>query len=290
VNVLSVDLESWVHKDFQDINTNLKMEKDANYVCEATMDIIEILSRHNVHTTFFVISEVYDWYPWLIHKIKSRGHEICFHTHSHRKLFKKADLLRELKLGSGFIEEFDTKGFRAPEAFFREEYYAILKDWGFLYDSSIYSEFRIFSPMDGILEVPISTYPLTKKEAPIYYPRNLDFRLLSREIPFGSGFFFGLLGSNVGWFINRLNADNIPANLFIHPWQIRDFPRDYGREKDDVVHRIKMIPYNINRRNALEKILSRFPFLPMTRVINNFGYDTEQPIFDNEGETTGEKS
>ena len=290
LNVLSVDMESWVHKYFLEEISYKKKLKDNNYIVEATFDILNILKKYNVNTTFFITGEIYEWYPWLIDKIKDMGHEIGFHTYTHRILKNKKILLEELKMGKKFIDEFKITGFRAPEMFMKREYCNLLKDWGFKYDSSIYSEFKIFEPIDSFLELPISTYPLYRTKNPIGFPRIITPSLIMKEIPFGSGYFIGFLGENVQWFIKRVNYRKKPAIFFIHPWQIREFPRDNSGQEDDIVKRIKMIPYNINRRDALEKILSRFPFSTMTRVINNFGYDTEQSILSKRGEITCEKS
>jgi peptidoglycan/xylan/chitin deacetylase (PgdA/CDA1 family) len=272
VNVLSIDLESWVHKYHSNEKSALKNKKDAGYICEATSLILDHLKKHDIKTTFFIISEVFDWHPDLIYKIKEHGHEIGFHTHTHRLLLHRTDLLTELAAGKDFIDEFDTKGFRAPKALIKRDYLAILKDWGFTYDSSIYSKFGILTPLDGFIEVPISTFPLIKSKAQVTYPRNLSIRLMMREIPFGSGYFYGLLGSNVGWFIDRLNKKNVPAILFIHPWQIKETPRIKSALKGNIPNRLAMIPYNINRCDSLDILLAKHDFVPMINVINRYGF------------------
>lgn len=289
VNVISIDLESWTHKYFLDCTSTEKNKKDAGYICEATLDILKLLEKNHVKTTFFVISEIYDWHPWLIHKIRDMGHEIGFHTHTHRILRHKKDLLEELKMGKELIEEFDTKGFRAPEMYIKKDYFHILRDQGFVYDSSIYSEFKVFMPIDGFLEVPVSTYPLLKSNKPTCYPRNLTVNLMLREIPFGSGFFIGLLGSNVGFFIKKMNKRNIPASLFIHPWQIREIPVVDRSIKGDIINRIKMIPYNRNRRESFDILLRSHSFVPMIRVINTFGNNTGNSVTRLKGEKQVEK-
>ena len=278
MNVLAIDVESWLHKYFLDYDSLTKNNKDDGHICEAILKILKILEKHDVKTTFFVLSEIFDWYPWLIYKIRDMGHEIGFHTHTHRKLLRKKELLGELKKGKKFIDEFNTQGFRAPEVFIRKEYFPILRDWGFIYDSSIYSRFKIFEPIDGILEVPISTYPLLKTDTPIHYPRNLSIPLLLREIPFGSGYFIGLLGSNVQWFINQLNKKNVPTNIITHTWQIGNIPttnRDMKGMQGNILNRIKMIPYNINRRDAINFLLQNNEFIPMIKLINIYHYDNE---------------
>jgi peptidoglycan/xylan/chitin deacetylase (PgdA/CDA1 family) len=270
MNVLSVDLESWVHKYFLDCESSIKKTKDDSYICNAALDTLKILETHDVKTTFFIVAEIFDWYPKLINKIREMGHEIGFHTSSHRMLLNKKYLLDELRKGKKFIDEFDIKGFRAPEAFIKKDYLTILKDWGFSYDSSVYAEFEIFEPVEGILELPISTYPLYNTSKPIEFPRKLTPSLMIKEIPFGSGYFIGLLGSNIQWFIKRSNKKNIPASLVIHPWQIMEHPTVNGKIKGSLLNRIKMIPYNINRRETFNFLCQNFEIIPMIKFINNY--------------------
>lgn len=271
MNVLSIDLESWVHKYHIEEDMASKKRKDSGYIREATNEILDILEGYGINTTFFIISEVFEWYPDLIYTIRDKGHELGFHTHTHRILVKKDYLVEELKAGKDFIEEFDVKGFRAPQAYMRSDYLPILRDWGFTYDSSIYSKFQLFEPMDGLLEAPISTYPISRKEVDITFPRNLTFGLMAREIPFGSGYYIGLLGFGVSWFINRVNKRNIPASLFMHPWQIRALPDMRGGYKGSPPNRVKMLPYSINRKASFDRLLQSHTFKPMARIINTYG-------------------
>ena len=289
MNVLSIDLESWLHKYFFNLDTAAKKKKDAGYIRQATLDILEILEKNRIKTTFFIPSEIFDWDPWLIHKIRDMGHEIGFHTHTHRILRHKEDLLEELSMGRNFIEEFDCKGFRAPEMYIKKDYLRILRDHGFVYDSSIYSEFKVFAPIDGLLEAPVSTYPLFESGTTISFPRNLTINLMLREIPFGSGYYIGLLGSKVGFFIKKYNRKGKGANLLIHPWQIIDTPVVSGSDKGNLIRRIEMIPYNLNRRRAFNILLQSHSFVPMIRIINTFGNNTGNPGSKLKGEQHVEK-
>ena len=45
MNVLSIDLESWVHKYFLDFESSIKKIKDNGYIYDATLDILKILEK-----------------------------------------------------------------------------------------------------------------------------------------------------------------------------------------------------------------------------------------------------
>jgi hypothetical protein len=178
-------------------------------------------------------------------------------------------------MGKKFIEEFNIKGFRAPEAIIEKDHLYILKDWGFTYDSSIYSKFEIFEPIKGLFEVPISSYPYYNNNKSINFPRNFTLSLLLKELPFGSGYFIGLLGENIQWFIKKSNKKNITASLAIHPWQIIKPPIENIDFKDSIINRIKMIPYNINRKNTFNILCKNYEFIPIISLIKKYKYNTE---------------
>ena len=274
-NILSIDIESWIHKYFLKNESEIKKIKDNNYIYLATLNILKTLDKYNIKTTFFIIGEIFNWYPSLIDKIKEAGHEIGFHTYSHIKLTDKDSLINELTKGKKFIEKFDIKGFRAPEVTIKKEHLYILKDWGFTYDSSIYSDLSIFEPIEGLFEVPISTYSYIKNKKTIQFPRNLTFSLLIKEIPYGSGYFIGLFGSNIQWFIKQSNKKNIPASLVMHPWQIIE-PQIMNIDfKSNIFYRIKMIPYNINRKDTFDFLCKNYNFTPIIKLINEYSFNTE---------------
>ena len=138
-----------------------------------------------------------------------------------------------------------------------------------IYDSSIYSEFKIFEPFEGILELPISTYPLYRTNTPIEFPRFLTLSLMIKEIPFGSGYFLGFFGKNIQWFIKQSNKKNTPASLIIHPWQIKEYPKVNRKIKGNILNRVKMIPYNINRRKTFDFLCQNYKFVPMINHLLN---------------------
>jgi peptidoglycan/xylan/chitin deacetylase (PgdA/CDA1 family) len=231
------------------------------------------LDRYKIKTTFFIVSEIFNWHPDLIYKIKSKGHELGFQSHTHRLLKTKKILKEELRSGQEFLEEFGPEGFRAPQGFIKKEYLSIIKDWGFKYDSSIYAPFNIYEPLDNFIEVPVSTYPLIVPKDPLTYPRDLTFGLMVKEVPFGSGYYIGLLGKNVQWFIKRLNKRGTSTSIIIHSWQIKKIPKNDIKGiklNKNILISLKMLPYELNRKKAFETLLKNNEFIPMIEIINKF--------------------
>jgi Polysaccharide deacetylase len=88
-NILSLDFESWVHlyrdavqqKDFAD-GKDLA-HSDNGYVEMAGEGVIDLLAQHGQKATFFVVSELYDYFPDVFESIADAGHEIVYHTHTY---------------------------------------------------------------------------------------------------------------------------------------------------------------------------------------------------------------
>lgn len=268
-NILSIDLESWVHFYKGAIKTKEgplsspeRKLLDDNYIPQATTNILALLEKHHQKATFFIVGELYEWYPQIIEEIEKRGHEIGYHTHSHVVLKDSAILRKELEQSSNFIKRFKPIGFRAPKIFITPDSMACLKEWGFKYSSSTYEEHRI-DKIEGIDEIPVSTIVFRKKaEIKKELPKHLTMKMLTKKIPFGSGLFIALLGSRIAHLITHLNKKNTPAVLFIHPWQLyRPKIIENFRFKLKVLccNPLRM-PYTVNISKSLENLLQHYRF------------------------------
>jgi len=82
-NILSIDVESWVHfyKDALILNHSTtsvdRKVLDNNYIPIALDRIFALLKKYNQKATFFVVAEIYDWYPNTIEEILTQGHADC---------------------------------------------------------------------------------------------------------------------------------------------------------------------------------------------------------------------
>ncbi len=214
-------MESWVHKRIGGIrDAKSRKELDRGYVKRATQYLLDLLDRYDRKVTFFVVSEIWDWFPDLVERIKHNGHEIAYHTHTHRRIEEAHDLLEELRLSESFMEEFKPVGFRAPEALIKTAHLRILAEYGFTYDSSSYANLGASSVIYGVREIPISTFGLLKSSNDRNLPRNMRRGLMCGELPLGSGFFFSALAPASRFLISVLSLQNDIPVLFIHPWQI----------------------------------------------------------------------
>lgn len=282
MNILSIDLESWVHfwKDALKDEKFCVLSKDRknmdnNYIPEVTRKLLSLLKGYDQKATFFVIGEIYDWYPETIEMIKAQGHEVAYHTQSHSILKNKVILERELGCSTAFLERIRPIGFRATQAYITRDCFACLAKWGFRYSSSTYDDYEIRS-IDGIDEIPVTSVSYRKRTMyASIFPKHLTLRLLTRQIPFGSGLFFALIGSKISLVIDRLANQNIPTILVLHPWQIYR-PKDIRALtfKLNVLRKnLLCLPYTFSIEKSLEKVLLRHRF---TSFKEYFNYDGQK--------------
>lgn len=92
---------------------------DAAWGADYTEDLLSILDKHNVKTTFFLVAFWIEKYPDMLRKIDEKGHEIGNHSATHPKMSQLSEIkiVEELTKTSTKIEEITGKDvtlFRPP--------------------------------------------------------------------------------------------------------------------------------------------------------------------------------
>lgn len=253
-NVLSVDLESFIHREF-----NLSKRKtDNGFTIKATNYLLDLLDSYKTKTTFFVVGEIYEWYPQLIDRIQKKGHELAFHSHRHIEINTREILLEELNLSKEFLNTYKPVGFRAPRIYFKKEFLPILREYGFQYDSSTYGIFQN-ATYSGIKEIPVSILPYGKNaKNHDFFSQKLLETLFRKGIPYGSGLFMSLLQNKIDYFIRQTNSQGLPAILFIHPWQLFDYEQSFSP---------RFLLYRRKIDRTLRYLLSRHTFASMKELL-----------------------
>lgn len=266
-HLLSINLESWVFSE--KINAkNLSLEElrklDDGYTLKALEHVLTLLKKYNQKITFFVVTKLEELYPGIIDRILREGHELAWHTHTHT-LIKSADILiAELEAAKKIIDKYSIKGFQPPEIVFIKEGYKILKDYGFLYSSSIYGNTQAHYNYKGIFEIPVSVS--NKKYLPsfekIVFPNNMTLNnILKFGIPFGSGLFWGIFGKK--YYLKKLNnaeRENRTYNFFIHEWQlISPWSKEYKKDISFFINPLFLL-YRINVNYMFKLLLSKYKF------------------------------
>lgn len=245
VNYLSIDFESWVYPDlpeFQKLTNEQRKRIDNGYVEDSAEKLLKILDKYSAKLTFFVLGQLYKWYPKTIEKIAAKGHEIAYHTDAHEFLSSKKVLVHSLEKSKKFLNKFKPKGFRAPQVSIKKEYFTILRNYGFEYDSSTYGPYFSKRRISGILEIPIS---------------KLSF------LPIGSGYFMAILGKRIIPLYRLINRRRKPVIAFVHNWQIFKPKKATFPNGGYLLKRPYYLPYTFEVTDTFEHLLRNFSFAPM---------------------------
>jgi polysaccharide deacetylase family protein (PEP-CTERM system associated) len=229
LNALTIDVEDYYHvAGFASVIQPRDWEQYESRVERNVDRLMAILDEYRTRATFFILGWVAERHPHLPRAIQECGHEVASHGYAHQCIYTQTpEQFREETRRSRQILE-DTIG--RPILGYRAASYSItqqslwaleiLREEGFLYDSSIfpihhdrygipgYSRFcRIIDGREGkgLVEFPPSTV-----------------RLVGANIPIAGGGYFRIYPyAFTRWGIRHLNTtERQPAVVYLHPWEI----------------------------------------------------------------------
>ena len=246
---LSVDLESWASPnvpEFINLSSQEKKSLDNGNIRDSALHILALLKKYNVKLTFFIVGQLYDWYPEVVEMIVNQGHEIGYHTHAHDAATDKETLMRSLHQSKRFIQRFKPRGFRAPRLSITQDCLALLKDYGFTYDSSTYGPYEKGEKIAGMVELPVTSV---------------------RGIPIGSGFFIGLFGKKILDVYRMLSHNGNSIISFIHNWQILKPEKPSFPTKKYLFTHPHYLPYTVDCKSRFEYIVKNSKIYPMKNLL-----------------------
>jgi len=132
---------------------------------EGVPRILKLLEKYVLPSTFFIPGYVADHHPESVRAIHEAGHEIGHHGYLHEppNTLKENEEKEVIRKGIESLRQVTGKhplGFRSPSAELSAHTLNLLKEHGFVYDSSMMGADRPYWPDDssraGILEIPIS--------------------------------------------------------------------------------------------------------------------------------------
>lgn len=245
-----------------------------------TRRLLDLVERHGVRATCFVLGWIAERHPTLVREIAARGHEIACHGYSHQLVYHQtpARFREETRRARVLLED----QVQRPVAGYRAASYSItpasrwaldiLVEEGFRYDSSIFPirhdrygmpgspryPHRLTTPAGGeIVEFPLTTW-----------------RVLGQSVPVAGGGYFRLLPYPlIARGLRAAAAGGQPTVFYLHPWELDpEQPRVPG-----LPWRSRLRHYrNLHRTGErLERLLGEMAFAPMGDVLAATGLLTE---------------
>ena len=258
MNAITIDTEEW----FQVFYGSKEISRDEwsalkpriQEMIESTLDL---LLKHNVLATFFIVGWIAEKYPVLIRKIASHGHEIASHGYWHSEVFRQtpSEFCSDVRRSKNVLEQAignSVKGYRAPGYSIgpdQEWALEIIRDAGYVYDSSLLHVKIPFSQiLPGLIEIPPNSFKLGKFSLPI-----------------NGGFFFRVLPYTLyKYYIQNQNKKGVPLIFYTHTWEIFI---------DNPHIRMKFIKSFIQYFN-LHKVQSK-----LDKMLNDYSFSSIEQIY-----------
>ena len=127
--------------------------------------ILTLFDQFKIRATFFVPGRVAEVYPEQVREIVRRGHEVGHHGYEHENYagLSIAEQRISLQKGISAIEKvcgFRPLGFRAPEGEITKDTLALLREFGFVYSSSMFDDDRPYfisldNQLTDMVEIPL---------------------------------------------------------------------------------------------------------------------------------------
>lgn len=164
---------------------------------EGLPKLLDLFKEERIKATFFVTGVMAEQFPDLISRIPKEGHELGCHGYEHVRFdrMEENEARNALKMAEKVLKKFEKRlvSFRAPNLQFPKNYLKILKEDGFLYDSSL-AAYKPPFPGDKI-EGKIIRIPATITSSAIRLPTS--------------------------FFLPLLRHTEAPV-IFVHPWEFID--------------------------------------------------------------------
>jgi len=276
-NCLSVDVEGFIESNLQSFNIDNKYISKSNEIYEIgenVHSILTLLDELNIKATFFFLGRIGRDIPNIIKETAQCGHEIACHACEHIRIFGltpeefKENIISAKKILEDVSGE-KVYGFRAPDfSITKLSLWAldILKDVGFIYDSSIYpSGLHDVYGISGAKPF-IHRLPNGLIEFPMSVADCFGLRL-----PFLGGGYFRLYPLMfTKYFTSKVNKLGHPCMLYIHPYEVGPIiPRipelSYYRKFRHYYH-------CKNGHKRLRKILKSFSFCTAVEILEEKGF------------------
>jgi polysaccharide deacetylase family protein (PEP-CTERM system associated) len=233
--LLTVDVEDWFQvENFKSCISYESWDSRELRVADNTIKILDLLDsfRFTPKATFFVLGWVAKRLPDLVREIASRGHEVASHGYGHDlcSTVSAASLVQDLTYSKKLLEDIlgvPVIGYRAPSFSISGQTLDLVRDAGYLYDSSFnsFGSHERYGHLDlshirknrGVFQINPDFY-----EIPV---SNLEFG--NRVLPLGGGGYFRLFPFQI--FKQGMKAVLKKESAFVfyaHPWEFDpDQPR-----------------------------------------------------------------
>jgi len=272
-NAFTVDVEDYFQVEgFAKAIDRSSWEGFRTRVRESNSLLLDILARHKVRATFFVLGWVARKHPEIVRQIVAAGHELASHGMSHRLIYSQTpeEFRRETRDAKALLEDLAQR----PVVGYRAATYSItsrslwaldvLCEEGFQYDSSI---FPMRHDRYGIPDAEPKPHVLTTPGGGrlVEFPISV-LRYGGAKLPVAGGGYFRLFPYRfTRWALRKLNSQQQEFVFYVHPWEVD--PEQPRVEEASALSRFRHY-LNLDRcAERLSRLLGDFEFDTMHSVL-----------------------
>ena len=261
--ILSFDIEEWyTEKVYWGDH-----QEQYNVYDSKLNTILDILDEKGIHATFFCVGGMASFFPGVLKRIASRGHEIGCHSYKHEWLNTMTDseVYEDTRVSVDAIEQClgcKVKSYRAPAFSIGEKnknVFEILSQCGIERDASIFPasrDFGGFSNFDCNCPIMIEYKQTHIKEFPI-----CTTKFLGKKIAYSGGGYFRFFP--IRFVIREISKSEYVMTYFhisdlvpeIHGFLSRQDFENYFKIPGTLMNRgLRYIKSNIGMRGAFAKL------------------------------------
>ena len=196
---------------------NKKIDRDPKYNCaEEILTYANFLTKHHIKGTFFVTADFIPEAKMYLLEVVKQGHEIalhCFHHQSYKR-FSKEEFRTQIKEAKKLIEDnlgVEPVGFRFPKCEYSKQLFEVLKEEGFIYDSSVIRPNKSYKR--------ITDYVSYKNGLVEFSPNIYKFPFKTVVLS-GGGFYRFLKGKAMTKELKKHIAKHDTFMVYFHPFEI----------------------------------------------------------------------
>jgi len=273
INAFTVDLEDWFHVTaFAEHIPHERWDDQTLRVDDSAGRLLDLLDRHSVKGTFFVLGWLAERRPGLVREVADRGHEIASHSYWHRLVYdlNPESFREDLQRASSAI--FAACGvrptmYRAPTfSIVERSMWALdaLVAEGYTLDSSIFPVRHDRYGIPGFDRFPVE---LRRGSGTIIEFPLTTWKLLGTNVPSaGGGYLRHFPPAWIRRGIDHANRDGQPAVLYIHPWELDP---DQPRVPVSWLQRRRHYGGLAATEQRLDRLLGAYPFGTVTAALKS---------------------
>lgn len=276
VCILSFDIEEWFHENINEFFPIDEWQNQESRVVNNVEQLLIYFEEKNIKATFFVLGWIAENYPDLVKKIYAKGHEIASHGYGHKLIYSlsKNEFREDIKKSKVIIEEIiedQVIGYRAPSFSITDWAIDILKEEGFLYDSSYFPTFyhlrygkidiHNYSEKQNILKLRDNFYEIILS----------SLNIMGLKIPWSGGGYFRFIPYPIFYFgVKKIFKVQKNFVFYLHPWEIDPFRPKINNLKFS--YKIRRYTGLKKTDKKLRKFLGDFKFTSISEYLKSKKY------------------